>query len=197
MRDQTLARIVHTLPAAAPAAPALPRPLPPILLLLALLAAPSTPALAGGRAPDPSPAAASAIAAAEAKRVEATIREALDQWVRAYNSRDTAGVMAVWAPDLLGWYPGTPDINYGDTRAGFEREFAGHEFRSTYSLVVEEVQVSGDLAVVRDRWTETDTRPGSQEVTTTRLKSFELWRRQPDGTWKISRWISAPEPRQP
>jgi|GEM_PF-1070349 len=186
MRDKTLA----------PAASALPRPLPLILLLLVFLAAPSRSVLAGGRAPEPPLAAASA-AAAESKRVEAAIREALDRWVKAYNSRDVAGVMAVWAPDLVGWYPGTPDINYADTRAGFEREFSSHDFRSTYALVVEEVQVSGDIAVVRDRWTETDTRPGSQEVTTTKLKSFELWRRQPDGAWKISRWISAPEPRQP
>jgi ketosteroid isomerase-like protein len=178
------------------AAPALPRPVPLVLLLLALLAAPSSPALGGGVASDQPPAVASA-AATDSKRVEAAIREALDRWVKAFNSRDTAGVMAVWAPDLIGWYPGAPDITYADTRAGFEREFADPGSRSTYSLLVEEVQVSGDMAVVRDRWTETDTRPGSQEVTITKLKSFEIWRRQPDGVWKITRWISAPEPRQP
>lgn len=169
---------------------------PFILLLLVLLAAPGRPALGRGGAPDQPPAAASA-AATEPKRVEAAIRESLDRWVKAYNNRDTAGVMAVWAPDLIGWYPGVQDLTYADTRAGFEREFADRGSRSTYSLVVEEVQVSGDLALVRDRWTETDTSPESQEVTTTRLKSFELWRRQPDGAWKITRWISAPEPRKP
>jgi len=186
-----------------PAAPVPPhpprRPLPSILLtllLLVVLAVPSRPALGGGGAHDQPPAVAST-AAAESKRVEASIREALDQWVKAFNSHDTAGVMAVWAPDLIGWYPGAPDITYADTRAGFEREFADHGSRSTYSLAVEEVLVSGDLAVVRDRWTETDTRPGSKDVTVTKLKSFEVWRRQPDGAWKITRWISAPEPRQP
>jgi hypothetical protein len=25
------------------------------------------------------------------------------------------------------------------------------------------------------------------------VRSFEVWRRQPDRTWKIARWISAPE----
>jgi ketosteroid isomerase-like protein len=177
------------------AATAQPRTLPLVLLLLSLLAAPSRPALGGGGASDQPPGVASA--AAESKRVEAAIRDSLDRWVRAFNARDTAGVMAVWAPDLIGWYPGAPDITYADTRAGFEREFADPGARSTYALTVEEVQVSGDIAVVRDRWTETDARPGSQEAIVTKLKSFEIWRRQPDGVWKITRWISAPEPRQP
>jgi hypothetical protein len=26
------------------------------------------------------------------------------------------------------------------------------------------------------------------------VRSFEVWRRQPDRAWKIARWISAPEP---
>jgi ketosteroid isomerase-like protein len=54
--------------------------------------------------------------------------------------------------------------------------------------------VSGPMAVVRDVWTFTTTKKGDKP-TVERVKSFEVWKQQPDGRWKISRWISAPEPK--
>lgn len=53
--------------------------------------------------------------------------------------------------------------------------------------------MEGSLAVVRDTWVFTmKTDSGDSKVTT--VRGFEVWRRQPDNAWKISRWISAPEP---
>jgi steroid delta-isomerase len=57
---------------------------------------------------------------------------------------------------------------------------------------VVEVMVSGDLAVVRDIWRMT--RIAGADTTVQVIRSFEVWRRQPDGRWRIARWISAPEP---
>jgi ketosteroid isomerase-like protein len=117
---------------------------------------------------------------------EALIRARLAQWVDQFNSGDYQAAATIWAPDLIGVIPGGPDDSY-------EREVTGARRtpRSSvrFALTIDEVLVDGDLAVVRDSWTETG---GPKEV---RFRSFEVWRRQPDGVWRISRWIdAAPEP---
>jgi len=58
-------------------------------------------------------------------------------------------------------------------------------------VVVDEVIVDGSLAVVRDTWTQTTQRDAAPDQITT-FRSFEVWRRQPDASWKISRWIDGP-----
>ena len=117
---------------------------------------------------------------------EARIRGRLARWVEQFNSGDYAGAATIWAPDLIGVIPGGPD----DTWA---REMEGARLAKPgpvrFALKVDEVMVDGDLAVVRDSWKESG---GPREV---KFRSFEVWRRQPDGEWKIARWIdAAPEP---
>ncbi len=127
--------------------------------------------------------------AADATTAEATIRAALDGWVAAANRGDYAAAMRVWAPDLIGWAPEGPDDSY-------ERELASAKLppqpvRTTYALTIDEVIVDGSLAVVRDTWTQTTRQAaGADQVST--FRSFEVWRKQPDGGWKISRWIDGP-----
>jgi hypothetical protein len=64
--------------------------------------------------------------------------------------------------------------------------------RVEYALDIVEVMVSGDMAVVRDEWTEIVTPPPPAAVSKTKFRSFEIWRRQPDASWKIARWIDGP-----
>ena len=122
--------------------------------------------------------------------VEAKIRGKLAEWETAYNAGDRKKTFEIWAPDLVGWYPGIPDVTYAQEKAGLDRP-APPGPRSTLHVQIVEVMVSGDLAVVRDIWTETP--PGGAASATT-IPSFEVWRRQADGDWKIARWISAPRP---
>ena len=124
-------------------------------------------------------------------QVEATIRGKLAEWEKAYNAGDRKKTFEIWAPDLVGWYPGIPDVTYAQEKASLDRP-APSGPRSTLHVQVVEVLVSADLAVVRDVWTETPPPGGSGPATT--IPSFEVWRRQPDGDWKIARWISAPRP---
>jgi steroid delta-isomerase len=125
-----------------------------------------------------------------AARVETTIRGKLAEWETAYNAGDRKKTFEIWAPDLVGWYPGIPDVTYAQEKAGLDRP-APSGPQSTLHVQIVEVLVSDDLAVVRDIWTETP--PGGDSPATT-IPSFEVWRRQPDGDWKIARWISAPRP---
>jgi ketosteroid isomerase-like protein len=129
-------------------------------------------------------------AAESASRVETTIRGKLAEWEKAYNAGDRQKTFEIWAPDLVGWYPGIPDVTYAQEKAGLDRPAPAGP-RSTLHVQVVEVLVSADLAVVRDIWTETPP-PGGSGLATT-IPSFEVWRLQPDGDWKIARWISAPQ----
>ena len=119
------------------------------------------------------------------------IRGALADWVEAANAGDWKRAARVWAPDLVGWYPGQPDDTYAKEMDNASRPRAGRP-RTHYDVKVVEVIVSGDLAVVRDIWrftTPADTANTKASV----VRSYEVWKRQKDGEWKIARWISAPE----
>lgn len=136
------------------------------------------------------PPAAQGAPGSEEAKAEKEIRGALAGWVAAANRGDWQEALKIWAPDLIGWYPGMPDDTYARE---VERAARAGLPRTTYEVEIKEVMVSGALAVVRDVWT-FSTRNASGAARVERVKSFEVWRRQPDGLWKISRWISAPEP---
>jgi len=127
--------------------------------------------------------------AADNAASEKQIRAALAAWVEAANRGDYKAASAVWAPDLIGWAPEGPDDTY-------EREAAYAKLpikppSTTYALTINEVIVDDSLAVVRDTWTQTTKQAaGADKVET--FRSYEVWRRQPDSTWKISRWIDGP-----
>jgi len=123
-------------------------------------------------------------------QAEKQIRDSLGKWVAAANRGDWKEALKVWAPDLIGWYPGMPDATFAREAENAAR---GGAPRTRYDLEIKEVMVSGSLAVVRDLWTFSTKRESGEELVE-KVKSFEVWQRQPDGSWKISRWISAPEP---
>jgi ketosteroid isomerase-like protein len=131
---------------------------------------------------------ASADPATDNAAAEKQIRASLAKWVEAANRGDYRTASEVWAPDLIGWPPEGADDTY-------EREAASAKLpvkppKTTYALTINEVIVDGSLAVVRDTWTQTTKQAGADKVET--FRSYEVWRRQPDSTWKISRWIDGP-----
>lgn len=141
--------------------------------------------------PATAPPAAADDASARAAAAEAQIRASLADWVQAFNAGDYARAAKVWAPDLVGWYPGAPDDTYAKEQEGAQRPPDPAAPKIEFALEIVDVTVSGDMAVVRDRWTETVTPRSGGESKKQALRSFEVWRRQPDASWKISRWIDA------
>ena len=119
---------------------------------------------------------------------EAQIRSALAHWVEATNRGDYKAAFSVWAPDLVGWAPQGPDDSYA--REAQYAQSPAQPPATTYALQINEVIVDGTLAVVRDTWTQTTRSAGADKVET--FRSFEVWRRQTDASWKISRWIDGP-----
>ena len=127
--------------------------------------------------------------AADKADAERQIRAALAHWTEAANRGDYAGAFGVWAPDLIGWAPQGPDDSY--ELEAQSAKLPPQPTQTTYALTINEVIVDGSLAVVRDTWTQTTKRASAADMVET-FRSFEVWRRQPDRSWKISRWIDGP-----
>jgi len=123
---------------------------------------------------------------------EALIRRRLTDWVLQTNRGDRAAAGSIWAPAVTGWFP--QGAEFRDTAAylAVGRPASTVGVPSTYDLEIDEVAVSGDLAVVHDTWTERRRLgPGATVVRT--IRGSETWRCQPSGDWRIARWVSAPE----
>jgi ketosteroid isomerase-like protein len=126
------------------------------------------------------------------------ITHALGDWMDATNRGDAKKAADVWAPGVQGWFPKLAVVQIAEAYrvAGVAPSKADDKAAkpwSTWKLSIDEILVSGDLAVVRDLWGETVHFPGTPKVAVRDIRSFEVWRRQPDGKWRITRWISAPE----
>jgi ketosteroid isomerase-like protein len=115
---------------------------------------------------------------------ELSIRNALQNWVTNFNSGEIAKTFDIWAEDLIGWYPGGPEVSY---QASTQLPPEGGP-KSTFQLTINEIIIEGNLAVVRDTWDQTVTKRGSPELKL-KLKSYEVWKKR-EGKWKIIRWIS-------
>jgi len=122
----------------------------------------------------------------QAQQDEATIRQSLADWVQAFNSVDYAKAAQVWAPDMQGWGEDGEDSYQREMDSARKTpKVANPQYK--YQLRIDEVIVSGDMAVVRDTWTGIGPTGRARS-----FRSFEVWRRQPDKSWKISRWIDGP-----
>jgi ketosteroid isomerase-like protein len=128
-------------------------------------------------------------AAAPHSVAEKQIRAALAEWVDAANRGDYRAALKVWAPDLIGWAPEGVDDTYA--REAEAAKLPPEAPKTTYELTINEVIVDVSLAVVRDTWTARTKRDSGPDAIVT-FRSYEVWRRQSDMTWKISRWIDGP-----
>jgi steroid delta-isomerase len=136
-------------------------------------------------------AAAWAQAAGEA---EHAIRAALSQWTADFNGRNASRICDLFAPDLRYEYRGFPERDYGALCGVLERSLGDGVRKFEYALDIKEVIVSGDLAVVRLVWTLTVTTSNSATRSVTREPGLDVFHKQPDGSWKIVRYIAYEEP---
>jgi ketosteroid isomerase-like protein len=126
---------------------------------------------------------ACAAAPTQAQQDEAVIRKSLTDWLKAFNSGDYAKAAQVWAQDMHGWGDGGED-SYQQEMDAARKTPSVADPQVRYALRIDEVMVEGDMAVVHDTWTEIASTGKART-----FPSFEVWRRQADGSWKISRWL--------
>jgi steroid delta-isomerase len=127
---------------------------------------------------------------AHADDAEAAVRAALARWTEAFNSRDAEGVCALFAPDLRSSYRGGPDRNHDEICAQLRQILTDPDRRFRYEADIKEVMTSGELAVVRLDWA-FEVRDRQGELLDRGIDvGMDVFRRQPDGQWRIARFIA-------
>ena len=124
---------------------------------------------------------------------EHAIRGALTEWMLAFNAGDASAVCGIFAPELRYDYRGFPERGFDDICRLLQGTLADQTRKFSYDLAIREIIVTGDLAAVRLIWTLTVKRPGQIGGTSTYEPGLDIFRRQPDGSWKIIRYIAYEE----
>ena len=129
-----------------------------------------------------------------ADAAEAEIRTALARWTRDFNARDASRICDLFAKDLRYDFRGAPERDYDAICGLLHKALADRAKQFVYSHDIREIIVSGDLAIVRLTWTVKVTSPGAADAVESQEPGLDVFRRQPDGSWKIIRYIAYEAP---
>jgi ketosteroid isomerase-like protein len=121
---------------------------------------------------------------------ETAIRDALMKWTSDFNAGDREKICGLFAPELRYDYRGHPERRFEEVCGLLQRSLSDRTKIYSYSLQIKEVIVSGDLAVVRLVWTLKVIPIGSANETISEEPGMDIFRKQPDGSWKIIRYIA-------
>jgi ketosteroid isomerase-like protein len=130
---------------------------------------------------------------------QSAIRAALLNWATYFNTGDAERACGLFAADLRYDYRGAPERRRADMCSLLQRSLGDKTRRFHYSPEIKEIIVSGRLAIVRIVWTLTVTpvdstgnATGNNDVT----KEFglDVFQKQPDGVWKITRFLAYDAP---
>jgi steroid delta-isomerase len=119
---------------------------------------------------------------------QAAITQRLQRWTADFNAKDVAGTCALFAPDLISTVPGSVDVGRDVVCARIAALFVRTDVRFHYGLDIQEIRVSGDMAVVRLVWTLTVQRGAEQR--SSREAGMDVFQRQPGGEWSIVRFMA-------
>lgn len=125
---------------------------------------------------------------------EAAIRRALTQWMEDFNAGRVDRVCALFAPDLIAQYRGQPERGYEQLCELLKRSLADRSKSYRYALAIKEILVEGDLAAVRLTWTLQVRGKDAASETSSEEPGLDIFRRQADGSWKISRFLAYESP---
>ena len=133
-----------------------------------------------------------ATAAETAEQSSAAIRAALEQWTADFNAGNRARVCDLFAPDLISNFRGAPERDFRALCDNLQKSLADPTKTYRNVLELQEIIVSGDLAAVRLIWHSTVKLKDSGTEETDAEPGLDIFRRQPDGSWKIARFIAYP-----
>src|SRR5262245_390632 len=123
----------------------------------------------------------------------AAIRAALTQWMADFNAGRAEKVCDLFAPDLVAQYRGQPERGWDALCDLLKRSLADRGKTYSYALAIHEILVEGDLAVVRLTWT-LQVRGRDAAETASVEPGIDIFRRQADGSWWISRYLAYESP---
>ncbi|HVF36754.1 MAG TPA: SgcJ/EcaC family oxidoreductase [Sphingomicrobium sp.] len=126
---------------------------------------------------------------------ETDAKKLLADVIAALNAKDWAAVKALYAPDAVMVIPGSPPFNGAQAINGEYDRLAADpavQFQGTPGPV--QVASSGDLAYADATYKMTYTNPETTKVESGNGYCVWIFKKQPDGTWKIVRDVSSPVP---
>src|SRR5271154_1986720 len=127
--------------------------------------------------------------------VQNQIRVQLEKWKLDFNAGDASQVCTLFAPALISNFRGQPEDTYNSLCANLQAALTDPAKTYHYDLEIKEILVSGDLAVVRLVWTlKVRPKDAAASEVTTREPGMDIFRRQGDGSWKISRYMAYEAP---
>jgi uncharacterized protein (TIGR02246 family) len=119
------------------------------------------------------------------ERARAEIDSLGRQWEESANTAQVERLVEIYAPDAVILPPGGPVIEGSETiRELFRQEF--ERFDTKLAFTTQEIEVDGDMAYRRGRYVWRGTPRLSGQTIETTNKFLEVWRRQPDGSWRIA-----------
>lgn len=123
---------------------------------------------------------------------ENEIESALRKWKDDFNGKNADGICDLFAPDLIANYGDFPQISYESICKQLKSSLTNPDLNFHYDLGITEIVVSGDTGIVRLIWDLTITDAEGKVVERTKDRGMDIFGRQPDGTWKISRYLAYP-----
>jgi len=125
---------------------------------------------------------------------EAEIKGALTQWMADFNEGRAEKVCDLFATDLKSDFRGQPERNFDELCALLQKSLKDEARSFTYALDIKEIIVSGDMAAVRLVWTLTiEPEGGGSKAIVSREPGLDIFRKQPDGSWKVARFLAFEE----
>lgn len=122
------------------------------------------------------------------------IRSAIENWRSAFNARDEDRVCDLFAPDVVANYQGEPERDYSSLCEMLRAAVRDPYVTYRYSVEINEIVVYGETAVVRLVWALEIEKAGSPKQTIEE-PAVDIFHRQVDGGWKISRYLAYPPSR--
>ena len=120
--------------------------------------------------------------------VRRAISAAESQQASALKRGDIDGALQIYTEDVVALWPGEPVIRgRAALREAAVRAFGGATL-TTAKSTTDDILVSGDVAVATVSFDNTWTKGG--EAVRQAGRGIVVWRRQPDGSWRVSRDIS-------
>ena len=122
---------------------------------------------------------------------EQAIRESEIAWSQAYATKNIERIVAQYADDGSSIIPGFPILTGKDAiQAGVKEQLADPRFALSFQTSKVEISKSGDIAYTQGAFTFTGTDAKTKRAITSKGHYVEVYRKQPDGSWKVEEDIA-------
>lgn len=122
----------------------------------------------------------------------AAIKNELNKWMTAYNQKNLNNSISIFAENYIGFYAGHPDQTINSIKEQNEQVFKNKYLKATLGMEVVEIETGGDIAYVsvKQKWSFKPSIMDKAQIVFE--KGILIFKKQPDGKWRIIRSSTFP-----